>query len=89
MHGDGAVGVVAAEGDYLAAHTDAAGVAGSDVGFLESRRATRGNGATGAWLRLIAIRCTYCGCVYTGNGPARMIRGWYDGMHSGWSAVHA
>jgi len=23
-------------------------------------------GASGAWLRLIAIRCTYCGCVYTG-----------------------
>ena len=46
-------------------------------------------GATGTWLRLIAIRCTHCGCVYTGNGAARMIRGWYDGMHSGWSAVHA
>ena len=46
-------------------------------------------GATGAWLRLIAIRCTYCGCVYTGIGPARMIRGWYDGMQSGWSAVRA
>jgi hypothetical protein len=28
-------------------------------------------GASGPWLRLIAIR------------------GWYDGMHSGWSAVHA
>jgi hypothetical protein len=46
-------------------------------------------GAEGAWLRLIAVRCTYCGCVYTGNGPARTIRGWYDGMHPGWSAVHA
>jgi hypothetical protein len=46
-------------------------------------------GAEGAWLRLIAVRCTYCGCVYTGNGPARTVRGWYDGMHPGWSAVHA
>ena len=46
-------------------------------------------GADGAWLRLIAIRCTHCGCVYTGNGAARKIRGWYDGMNSGWSAVHA
>jgi len=46
-------------------------------------------GASGAWLRLIAIRCTHCGCVYTGIGASRMIRGWYDGLHSGWSAVHA
>jgi len=46
-------------------------------------------GATGTWLRLIAIRCTHCGCVYTGNGATRKIRGWYDGMNSGWSAVHA
>ena len=46
-------------------------------------------GASGAWLRLIAIRCTYCGCVYTGIGPSRVIRGWYDGMHPGWSADHA
>jgi hypothetical protein len=46
-------------------------------------------GAVGAWLRLIAIRCTFCGCVYTGAGASRMIRGWYDGQHSGWVAVHA
>jgi hypothetical protein len=46
-------------------------------------------GAVGGWLRLIAIRCTFCGCVYTGVGPARTIRGWYDGLHAGWTAVHA
>jgi hypothetical protein len=38
---------------------------------------------------LIAIRCTNCGCVYTGKGASRRIRGWYDGLHLGWSAVHA
>ena len=46
-------------------------------------------GAVGSWLRLIAIRCTFCGCVYTGSGTSRTIRGWYDGQHPGWVAVHA
>ena len=46
-------------------------------------------GAVGSWLCLIAIRCTFCGCVYTGFGTSRTIRGWYDGQHPGWMAVHA
>jgi hypothetical protein len=42
-------------------------------------------GAVGAWLRLIAIRCTFCGCVHTGAAASRTIRaGMTASTQDGW-----
>ena len=40
-------------------------------------------GVTGDWMT-VATRCSYCGCVYTGSGASKAIRGWLNGVDSGW-----